>query len=79
MFEPWDLEKKENSKTGEPIHDLWIDKLALMKEEMGADAFNEFAIRLAVREERELRARKPEHPLLVLLDNYRKREEQGFF
>jgi hypothetical protein len=79
MWEPEDLENKEFSKTGDPIHDLWVDKLALLKEEMGAHAFNEFAIKLAIREESELRSRKPDHPLLALLDNYRKREDQGFF
>lgn len=76
---PQDRDETEDLKTGEPVHDMWLDKLALMKEEMGTDAFNDFALKLAEREEADLRSRKPDHPLLVLLDNHRKKEEQGFF
>jgi hypothetical protein len=66
-------------KTGDPFLDGWVDKLTKMKDQMGASAFNEFALKLAAREEQELRKRKPDHPLLLLLDNHRKHVEQGFF
>lgn len=79
MFEPEDLEHKERLKTGEPIHDMWLDRLALMREEMGGKRFNEFAINLAKAEEIGLRKRIPDHPLLKLLDAHRAREENGFF
>jgi hypothetical protein len=87
MKEPWqEDDPAEDTLLGgweeraeDPYLEMWCGKLEAMKEEMGAKAFNEFAIRLAIREESELRARNPDHPLLILLDNHRLHEEQGFF
>lgn len=86
MKEPWQQDDPEDTLLSgweqteeDPFLEMWTTKLEAIKEGMGAKAFNEFAIRLAIREEAELRNRKPDHPLLLLLDNYRKREEQGFF
>lgn len=87
MKEPWqEHDPAEDTLLGgwehteeDPLLDMWVGKLEAIKNNMGAEAFNVFAIKLAIREEKELRARKPDHPLIVLLDNYRKREEQGFF
>ena len=79
MKEPWQDNDESDLKTGEPIHDGMVEVLIKMKEEMGADAFNDFAIRLATHEEKDLRKRKPDHPLLKLLDAHRAREENGFF
>lgn len=83
MKEPWQQSNEENAssrlKNGEPLHDAWVDTIIKMKEEMGTEAFNKFAINLAQAEEAGLRERNPKHPLLKLLDAHRSREEKGFF
>jgi hypothetical protein len=83
LKEPWQQSDEESAssslKNGDPMHDSWVDAIVKMKQEMGVEAFNTFAIKLALEEEAGLRKRNPDHPLLKLLDAHRSREEKGFF
>jgi hypothetical protein len=52
LKEPWQQSDEESAssslKNGDPTHDTWVDAIVKMKQEMGVEAFNTFAIKLAL-------------------------------
>lgn len=53
-------------------------ELRALADDVGVDAFLEMGVKMALPHEERLRREKPDHPMLPLIDQWRRKQERGF-